>query len=89
MLNEQALLTNFVEDWKSNYPDIVTGWNTRFFDIPYIVNRIQKVLGVKMVNKLSPWGWLREQEVNLMGGRKQQVYDIVGNWFGMIISKHA
>ena len=76
--NEQTLLTNFVEDWKSNYPDIVTGWNTRFFDIPYLVNRIQKVLGVKMVNKLSPWGWLREQEVNLMGGRKQQVYDIVG-----------
>ena len=61
-----------------DYPDIVTGWNTRFFDIPYLVNRICNVLGNKMADKLSPWGWLRENEINLMGGRKQQVYELVG-----------
>jgi|TARA_Y100000034_G_scaffold15110_1_gene15939 DNA polymerase elongation subunit (family B) len=76
--NEHALLEAFVDDWKSNYPDIVTGWNTRFFDVPYLVNRITKVHGSKMANKLSPWGWIRENEVNLMGGRKQQVYDMQG-----------
>ena len=21
-----------------NYPDVITGWNSRFFDIPYLVN---------------------------------------------------
>ena len=76
--NEYALLETFVNDWADNYPDIVTGWNTRFFDIPYLVNRIRKTLGDKVANKLSPWGWFRENEVNLMGGRKQQVYDLVG-----------
>ena len=76
--NEVELLERFVLDWSSDYPDIVTGWNSRFFDIPYLINRIVRILGSKMANKLSPWGWLREQEVNLMGGRKQQVYDIIG-----------
>ena len=76
--NEAELLTSFVNDWMADYPDIVTGWNTRFFDIPYLVNRICNVLGSKMADKLSPWGWLRENEINLMGGRKQQVYELVG-----------
>ena len=76
--NEEMMLTEFVKDWSENYPDIVTGWNTRFFDIPYLVNRIRAVLGEKMVNKLSPWGWYKENEITLVGGRKQQVYDIVG-----------
>tara|TARA_B100001996_G_scaffold272413_2_gene213384 strand:- start:390 stop:2873 length:2484 start_codon:yes stop_codon:yes gene_type:complete len=76
--NEEQLLTEFVNDWMADYPDIVTGWNTRFFDIPYLVNRICNVLGNKMADKLSPWGWLRENEINLMGGRKQQVYELVG-----------
>ena len=76
--NEEQLLTEFVNDWMGDYPDIVTGWNTRFFDIPYLVNRICNVLGNKMADKLSPWGWLRENEINLMGGRKQQVYELVG-----------
>ena len=76
--NEAELLTSFINDWMFDYPDIVTGWNTRFFDIPYLVNRICNVLGNKMADKLSPWGWLRENEINLMGGRKQQVYELVG-----------
>jgi DNA polymerase elongation subunit (family B) len=61
-----------------NYPDIITGWNSRFFDIPYLVNRIVKVLGQKMANKLSPWGWYKENEINLFGNRKQQIFDLVG-----------
>ena len=76
--NETKLLENFVLDWSMNYPDIITGWNSRFFDIPYIVNRIVKVLGEKMAKKLSPWGWYKENEINLFGNRKQQVFDLVG-----------
>ena len=58
--NEKQLLENFVLNWCSNYPDVITGWNSRFFDIPYLVNRIVNVLGEKMANKLSPWGWYRD-----------------------------
>jgi len=77
-INEEQLLTQFINDWASNFPDIVTGWNSRFFDIPYLINRIIRILGEKAVNRLSPWGWFRESEVTLVGNRKQQVYDIVG-----------
>ena len=76
--NEKTLLTEFINDWASNYPDIVTGWNSRFFDIPYLVNRTIRVLGERMANKLSPWGWFRESKVTLVGGREQQVYDLIG-----------
>jgi len=75
---EEHLLLEFVNDWSMNYPDIITGWNSRFFDIPYLVNRIVKVLGQKMANKLSPWGWYKENEITLFGNRKQQIFDLVG-----------
>ena len=76
--DEKNLLLEFVNDWMMNYPDVITGWNSRFFDIPYMVNRIRNVLGEKIANKLSPWGWFRESEVTLVGNRKQQVFDLVG-----------
>ena len=77
-MDEKNLLLEFVNDWMMNYPDVITGWNSRFFDIPYMVNRIRNVLGEKIANKLSPWGWFRESEVTLVGNRKQQVFDLVG-----------
>jgi DNA polymerase elongation subunit (family B) len=61
-----------------NYPDIITGWNSRFFDIPFLVNRIVRILGEKMAKKLSPWGWYKEHEVNIFGNRQMQVFDLVG-----------
>jgi len=76
--NEEGLLKSFIDDWASNYPDIVTGWNSRFFDIPYLMNRIIRILGEKYANKLSPWGWFKENEVTLVGNRKHQVYELVG-----------
>jgi DNA polymerase elongation subunit (family B) len=76
--NETRLLENFVLDWSMNYPDIITGWNSRFFDIPFLVNRIVRILGEKMAKKLSPWGWYKEHEVNIFGNRQLQVFDLVG-----------
>ena len=76
--NEEQLLKSFIDGWASNYPDIVTGWNSRFFDIPYLMNRIIRILGEKYANKLSPWGWFKENEVTLVGNRKHQVYELVG-----------
>ena len=31
--------------WIKTQPDIITGWNIQFFDIPYLCNRISKLLG--------------------------------------------
>ena len=76
---ESNLLSAFVGWWSSpvNTPDIITGWNCRFFDTPYIVNRITKVLGEDFAMKLSPWGRVSQRSVKI-NGREQQYYDITG-----------
>ena len=56
--NEFDLLTKFVNYWSTHTPDAITGWNTQFFDIPYLINRMRKLTGDdKMSNRLSPWGY--------------------------------
>ena len=74
--DERELLAGFVELWKWLDPDIVTGWNVRFFDIPYLVARMG-YLEEDWQNSLSPWGRLRETVVNRMG-RDQKAYVIGG-----------
>lgn len=77
--DEYTLLSNFIKIWNmpSWNPDIVTGWNIEFFDIPYLVNRITKLLGEREAKKLSPWGILEEHEIESKG-RKQQAYRPMG-----------
>ena len=53
--DEHELLMNFLENWKSDYPNIVTGFYINGFDIPYLVNRMNRVLGSKYSNQLSPF----------------------------------
>ena len=75
--NENELLANFMNFWTKHYPDVVTGWNTEFFDIPYLINRVTKILGEDRAKEFSPWGLINAKKV-WNHGRDQQVYDIVG-----------
>ena len=75
--SEVHLLKEFIVFWERHYPDIITGWNTEFFDIPYICNRIINLFGEDELKRLSPWGSVREKSVYKMG-RTQQAYDIAG-----------
>jgi DNA polymerase elongation subunit (family B) len=74
--DETELLLKFLDVWRSKSfsPDIVTGWNVEFFDIPYIVNRIKRVLGLAMAKKLSPWEILDEREVKIGTREPQKTY---------------
>ena len=74
---EYKLIQEFLSFWQSNQPDILTGWNTEFFDVPYICNRIKNLYDEKEVNRLSPWGSVSSREVFKMG-RKHQTFDIQG-----------
>ena len=75
--DENDLLIKFLDEWRMIYPDIITGWNTEFFDIPYICNRIKNLFGEDFMHKLSPWNNVFAKEVYQMG-RKHQVYSIQG-----------
>lgn len=77
--DESALLKTFLTIW-NNYavkPDIVTGWNIEFFDIPYLVNRIRRVCGDEFVRELSPWKIVQEKKV-VYNGKESQTYNILG-----------
>ena len=75
--SETHLLKEFLVFWEKYHPDIVTGWNSEFFDIPYVCNRIKKLFGEDELKRLSPWGGVKEREVYQMG-RNHQVYEIQG-----------
>ena len=75
--NEQHLLKEFMIWWQGNYPDIITGWNTDFFDMPYLVRRIQRELGDTFANKMSPWGVINERKTFIKGNEEIH-YDIHG-----------
>jgi DNA polymerase elongation subunit (family B) len=75
--SEIHLFKEFLIFWENHQPDIITGWNTEFFDIPYLCNRIIKLFGEDELKRLSPWGSVQEREVFKMG-RKHQTYNIQG-----------
>ena len=75
--DEYDLCKRFLEDWQLNTPDIITGWNTRFFDIPYLINRFTKILGESEMKTLSPWGYINERKM-VVRGREMIEYDIYG-----------
>lgn len=77
--DEASLLNSFIDfisDPKYT-PDVLTGWNSRFFDIPYIIRRAMVVVGESRVKFLSPWKMVDENIINVMG-REQLTYNIVG-----------
>ena len=41
--DEDEMIESFLVWWEHNYPHIITGWNCKFFDIPYLVNRINNL----------------------------------------------
>jgi DNA polymerase elongation subunit (family B) len=75
--DEVDLLLKFIDLWRRVDPDILTGWNTTFFDIPYLVNRITQMLGEKMMKELSPWKLVFKDEREIQG-RTQVSAQIVG-----------
>ena len=75
--NEDDLLRKFLSFWEINMPDVLTGWNTRFFDLPYLINRIKVRLGEDEIKRLSPWKAVFNDNVYKMG-RNHTAFDIIG-----------
>ena len=76
--DEKELLKKFLEFWEFFDPDIITGWNCKFFDIPYICNRIIRILGEEEIQRLSPWNIVHPRETHAGYGRQLSMYDILG-----------
>ena len=76
--DEQELILQFVDFWKSDYPDIASGWNSSGFDFPYIINRFIKIFGEDFVKQLSPVGNVRGRKVFTNMGKEVTLWSMGG-----------
>ena len=75
--SEEGLITRFVDWWTKNTPEVITGWNCEMYDIPYLMGRMERLMGEKYTKRMSPWGICRRNEITIHG-RPNIVYDIAG-----------
>lgn len=77
-LSETELLKKFIRFWKANCPDLIVGYNSFSFDLPYIVHRIDKILGDGKSAHLSPVGYINGYEKDNKFGQTYTEYTIGG-----------
>ena len=73
--DESELFERFVNFWKKDPPDILTGWNTEQFDVPYIINRAKNLLGEEFIKQLSPVNQVTYRESFQKFGKD------IGRWY--------
>lgn len=76
--DESVLLKTFLTVWERLKIDVMSGWNIEGFDVPYLINRITRVLTGEDAKRLSPWKSIRPREVPDKFGRVKKTYDIEG-----------
>jgi len=76
---EFDLLSKFINIWLDSDPTIISGWNSEFFDIPYLYHRICRVLGEEKAKELSPLGIVSTQDFfNKKAQTNESVVNIAG-----------
>ena len=75
--DENNLIMRFLDLWEETSPDIVTGWNIQFFDIPYLNNRITKLMGDNTVQRLSPFRRINDRTIT-NHNKPQTIFEFVG-----------
>ena len=75
--DEYDLCKKFLDYWHENAPDVISGWNIKFFDIPYLINRFQKLFDENVFKKLSPWSLINSRNVTV-NNKNFIAYDLIG-----------
>jgi len=69
--NEESLISHFITKMEEIQPTIITGWNIGSFDMPYLYNRICRVMDKRVIQRLSPIGTVYinkfSKELNIAG----------------------
>ena len=75
--DEYTLCRKFLDLWIEMCPDVITGWNIKFFDIPYLYNRFNRILGEDPTKDLSPWRIISARDVYI-NNRSTKAYNLLG-----------
>src|ERR1051325_5979090 len=75
--NEADLLRAFMDAIED--VDLLTGWNSSQYDIPYLINRVKRQLQIKAANRFCLWDQAPiQREYGNKFGRTVTTYDLVG-----------
>ena len=74
--NEAEMLDNFLDLIED--ADVLSGWNSEGFDIPYTVNRVIKVLGKEDTRRFCLWNCYPKKREYEKFGKTAVTYDLVG-----------
>jgi DNA polymerase elongation subunit (family B) len=74
--NEKELLNTFLE--LIDDVNVLTGWNSEGFDIPYVVNRIKRILGEDAAKRLCLWDQNPREREYIKFNRPFKTYELVG-----------
>jgi len=75
---ENELLGKFIEKIRDMDPDILVGYNSDYFDIPYLYYRMCNVLGKEFADHLSPLGKVNSKKNNKYWFKRNQYVEIIG-----------
>jgi DNA polymerase elongation subunit (family B) len=75
--DEYDLLSKFIAFIQQRFPHVITGWNCETFDIPYLIKRMERVMGPEASRKLSPWNVINDRSFERMG-KVTMAFDILG-----------
>jgi DNA polymerase elongation subunit (family B) len=74
--NEADMLKMFLD--LIDDADVLSGWNSEGYDIPYTINRITRVLSKDDTRKFCLWGQFPKKRVFERFGAENETYDLVG-----------
>lgn len=75
--SEKDLIEKFFKVLKKEDPDILTGWNIKLFDIPYIIGRARLFFDDKEIQSWLPFELMKERVTNI-GGRDFKIFELPG-----------
>tara|TARA_Y200000002_G_scaffold354454_1_gene334711 strand:+ start:600 stop:3299 length:2700 start_codon:yes stop_codon:yes gene_type:complete len=73
---ESELLETFLQ--LIDDADVMSGWNSEGFDIPYLVNRIARTMGKEHTRRFCLWGKYPNRREFERYGKAQETFDTVG-----------
>jgi DNA polymerase elongation subunit (family B) len=74
--NETEMLKTFLD--LIDDADILSGWNSEGYDIPYTINRITRVLSKDDTRRFCLWGQFPKKRMFERFGAENETYDLVG-----------
>ena len=74
--NEIELINAFLDLIED--ADIISGWNSEGFDLPYLINRIGRIMSKDDTRRLCLWGELPKEKELEKYGKVLKTYDLIG-----------